>query len=83
MRVRVLNVDVEARKLVLSMRQKPRASSSEQGDVTKYADMLAEVRKPRQDKECHITPTVGERLFNVLKAEVQRNTPTPTAAQST
>lgn len=43
-RVRVLNVDGEARKLVLSMRQKPRASSSEQGDVQKYADMLAEVR---------------------------------------
>eukprot|EP00752_Nemacystus_decipiens_P011220 g9970.t1 len=41
-RVRVLNVDGEARKLVLSMRQKPRASGSEQGDVTKYAEMLAE-----------------------------------------
>lgn len=43
--MRVLNVDEEARKLVLSMRQKPRASSSSQGDLTKYADMLAEVRR--------------------------------------
>ncbi|CAM9313387.1 unnamed protein product [Ectocarpus sp. 6 AP-2014] len=41
-RVRVLNVDGEARKLVLSMRQKPRSSSAEQGNVQKYADMLAE-----------------------------------------
>eukprot|EP00903_Cladosiphon_okamuranus_P009756 g9275.t1 len=41
-RVRVLNVDGEARKLVLSMRQKPRSSSTEQGDVSKYAQMLAE-----------------------------------------
>lgn len=41
--MRVLNVDGEARKLVLSMRQKPRSSNSEQGDVQKYADMLAEV----------------------------------------
>lgn len=46
-RVRVLNVDGEARKLVLSMRQKPRASSTEQGNVQKYADMLAEVTKGR------------------------------------
>lgn len=43
--MRVLNVDGEARKLVLSMRQKPRASSAEQGNVQKYADMLAEVTK--------------------------------------
>ena len=41
---RVLNVDDEARKLVLSMRQKPRAASGGQGDVTKYIEMLAEVR---------------------------------------
>lgn len=40
----MLNVDGEARKLVLSMRQKPRASS-DQGDVQKYADMLQEVSK--------------------------------------
>ena len=44
MRVRVLNVDSEARKLVLSMRQKPRPPVGEQGDVSKYVAMLEEVR---------------------------------------
>lgn len=43
-RVRVLNVDSEARKLVLSMRQKPRPPVGEQGDVSKYVAMLEEVR---------------------------------------
>ena len=42
--MRVLNVDTDARKLVLSMRQKPRPTASEQGDITKYAKMFAEVR---------------------------------------
>ncbi|CAM9702867.1 unnamed protein product, partial [Discosporangium mesarthrocarpum] len=41
-RVRVLSVDPEARKLVLSMRQNPRPARSNQGDVTVYAKMLAE-----------------------------------------
>eukprot|EP00904_Undaria_pinnatifida_P009520 jgi/Undpi1/5699/HiC_scaffold_2.g00973.m1 len=41
-RVRVLNVDSEARKLVLSMRQKPRPPVGEQGDVSKYVAMLEE-----------------------------------------
>lgn len=43
-RVRVLNVDSEARKLVLSMRQKPRPPVGGQGDVSKYVAMLEEVR---------------------------------------
>lgn len=41
--MRVLNVDTDARKLVLSMRQKPRPSAPEQGDVTKYTKMFEEV----------------------------------------
>lgn len=43
--MRVLNVDGEARKLVLSMRSKPRVPMSEQGDVSKYAAILEEVRQ--------------------------------------
>lgn len=43
-RVRVLNVDSETRKLVLSMRSKSRAPITEQGDINKYAKMLEEVR---------------------------------------
>lgn len=42
--MRVLNVDSESRKLVLSMRSKPRTAGSSQGDVSKYAAMLEEVR---------------------------------------
>ncbi|CAM9440624.1 unnamed protein product [Choristocarpus tenellus] len=41
-RVRVLSVDPEGRKLVLSMRQNPRPARATQGDVSKYADMLSE-----------------------------------------
>lgn len=43
-------MDPVERKLVLSMRQKPRPAIGDQGDVSKYATMLKEVREPRPFK---------------------------------
>lgn len=45
-RVRVLSVDAVERKLVLSMRQKPRPAVGDQGDVSKYSAMLKDVSEP-------------------------------------
>lgn len=49
-----MSVDHEARKLVLSMRTKPRMPVSEQGNVEKYAKILSEVILATNDEsnEC-------------------------------
>lgn len=50
-RVRVLNLDADARKLVLSMRQKPRGAGATGGDVAKYKQMYEEVSAWKQGIE--------------------------------
>lgn len=42
----MLSVDAVERKLVLSMRQKPRPAVGDQGDVSKYSAMLKDVSEP-------------------------------------